>query len=98
VVDVLSFIAGLFAANGIPHFINGITGKSHSTPFGNSSSPVVNVIWGWLNFAAALAFVHYTHPWAHMYATSTCFAVAVLAMASILAHTWKNVPVSKKSE
>lgn len=49
------FFAGVFLANGIPHFVHGISGKEFSTPFAKhpgsgNSSPVLNVIWGAINF------------------------------------------------
>lgn len=49
------FVAGLFFANGIPHFVNGISGASFQSPFAKppgvgESSAVVNVIWGVINF------------------------------------------------
>ena len=48
------FAAGLFLANGIPHFINGVSGQKFQSPFANppgigESSPMVNVIWGLAN-------------------------------------------------
>ncbi len=48
------FFAGLFFANGIPHFVNGISGASFQSPFAKppgvgESSPVINVIWGVIN-------------------------------------------------
>ena len=52
------FLAGIFFANGVPHFGNGISGRSFHSPFAKPpgkghSSAVVNVIWGCTNFAAA---------------------------------------------
>jgi hypothetical protein len=49
------FVAGLFFANGVPHFVNGISGRKFQSPFASPpgigiSSPQVNVIWGMLNF------------------------------------------------
>ncbi|NIM93389.1 MAG: hypothetical protein GTO18_06725 [Anaerolineales bacterium] len=49
------FAAGVFLANGVPHFVNGISGNSFQSPFASppgvgESSPVVNVVWGLLNF------------------------------------------------
>ena len=49
------FFAGGFLVNGIPHFIHGISGKKFHTPFSKpmtagTSSPVLNVIWGVVNF------------------------------------------------
>lgn len=48
------FLAGLFAANGVPHIVKGITGQSHMTPFKRVSSPVLNVIWGFINVVITL--------------------------------------------
>ena len=53
------FLAGLFFANGIPHFINGISGKDFHNPFLHQfvpaiPSPLFNVIWGLLNFCLAI--------------------------------------------
>jgi hypothetical protein len=50
------FIAGAFLANGVPHFVQGICGNKFQTPFASppgvgESSALVNVIWGWFNFA-----------------------------------------------
>ncbi len=49
------FFAGVFLANGVPHFVNGISGRSFQSPFAKppgvgESSPVINVIWGLINF------------------------------------------------
>lgn len=61
---IISFFTGLFFANGIPHFVNGISGKDFHNPqphkfFQNVPSPLFNVIWGLLNFSlAVLLFSH----------------------------------------
>ena len=49
------FFAGVFFANGLPHVMHGISGKKFPTPFTKpmvkgKSSPVLNVIWGVVNF------------------------------------------------
>lgn len=49
------FLAGVFLANGVPHFMHGISGKKFQSPFASppavgESSPLVNVIWGLVNF------------------------------------------------
>jgi len=49
------FFAGVFLANGVPHFVHGISGKKFQSPFAKppgvgESSPLVNVIWGLVNF------------------------------------------------
>ena len=49
------FAAGAFFANGVPHFVNGISGNRFQSPFASppgvgQSSALVNVIWGMANF------------------------------------------------
>ncbi len=49
------FGAGLFLANGVPHFVNGISGNRFQSPFASppgvgESPPLVNVLWGMANF------------------------------------------------
>jgi hypothetical protein len=51
------FFAGFFLANGVPHFVNGISGRRFPSPFASppgrgESRPVVNVLWGLANFTA----------------------------------------------
>jgi hypothetical protein len=49
------FFGGAFLANGVPHFVHGISGQTFQTPFadpptqGHSSSKV-NIIWAFCNF------------------------------------------------
>ena len=49
-----SFFAGVFLANAVPHFVQGVSGNPFPTPFANPpgkglSSPIVNVLWALLN-------------------------------------------------
>lgn len=51
---VVYFFAGAFLVNAVPHFVNGVSGRSFPTPFASppgrgQSSPMVNVLWGTLN-------------------------------------------------
>lgn len=56
--ELLAFaVIGLFGTNAIPHFVRGVTGHRHMTPFGPESSAVVNVLWGSANAAVAGALV-----------------------------------------
>ncbi|MBP1853363.1 hypothetical protein [Rhizobium halophytocola] len=57
---IIHFLAAAILTNGIPHFVNGVSGRRFRTPFvrfggGDLSSPIVNVAWGWLNFLVAFA-------------------------------------------
>jgi hypothetical protein len=61
-VYFLQFVAGLLLANGVPHFVQGISGRWFPTPFASppgvgDSSPVVNVLWGFLNLAVGFALL-----------------------------------------
>ena len=54
-VHVLAiFFAGVFLANAIPHFTNGVSGRPFPSPFASppgqgESSSVINVSWGMFN-------------------------------------------------
>ncbi len=55
---VAYFFGGAFLANGIPHFVNGVSGSPFQSPFASPpgeglSSSLVNVLWGSFNFAVA---------------------------------------------
>jgi hypothetical protein len=60
----LAFVAGLFLANAVPHFVQGICGNRFPTPFAKPpgkglSSPTVNVVWGIVNLVIGyLALTH----------------------------------------
>jgi hypothetical protein len=48
------FFGGTFLVNAIPHFVNGVSGRSFPTPFApppgqGRSSATLNVLWGTLN-------------------------------------------------
>lgn len=56
------FFAGVFLANGVPHFVNGISGKRFQSPFASppgvgESSPLVNVIWGLANLLIGFVLI-----------------------------------------
>lgn len=51
---IASFFAGIFLANAVPHFVQGVSGNKFPSPFSKPpgrglSSPVINVIWGLFN-------------------------------------------------
>lgn len=53
---VACFFAGMFLANAVPHFVKGVSGDRFPSPFSRPagkalSSPLVNALWGLLNFA-----------------------------------------------
>jgi len=47
------FLIGGFLANGMPHFIWGVSKTIARSPFAQKSKPIVNIRWGLANFIAA---------------------------------------------
>ncbi len=92
---VYSFLAGIIGANGVPHFVKGISGEKFQTPFGMSSTAVANVVWGWLNFAVAGLLLYFGNVHQHLLRAFTLVSVGALAIALVLAYTWSSS--SKKS-
>jgi hypothetical protein len=59
---VAYFFGGAFLVNAVPHFVNGVSGRSFPSPFSSppgkgKSSPLVNVLWGTLNFVIGYLLV-----------------------------------------
>ena len=64
---VFEFFAGAFLANGVPHFVQGISGNPFPSPFASppgvgESSPVTNVLWGLANLLVGYALFHLFRP------------------------------------
>jgi hypothetical protein len=93
---LFSLLAGLFAANGVPHFVKGSLGQKHQTPFGKNSSAVVNVCWGWVNFMVAIICIHFAHVYDHEYRAFAVIAIGLLLMSIFNAVVWSKLPASKK--
>jgi hypothetical protein len=67
---LLEFVSGLFLANGVPHFAQGISGAPFPSPFGKppgvgESSPLSNVLWGFGNLVAGALLLHFFWPRGH---------------------------------
>jgi hypothetical protein len=64
---VLEFFSGAFLANGVPHFVHGVSGAPFQSPFAKppgvgESSALSNVLWGFGNFVAGFLLLHYFWP------------------------------------
>ena len=46
---IRAFLSGFFMFYGLPHLVKGITGQTHMTPFKRVSSPLLNVVWSFVN-------------------------------------------------
>jgi len=67
------FFAGAFLKNGVPHFVVATTGRRNITPFGRNSSPLVNLLWGLINFAAGYLLMRFADSRAEKKADSTAW-------------------------
>jgi hypothetical protein len=75
---VLSFFAGLFAANATPHFVKGITKEHFPSTFG--SGPLVNLIAGWLSYVIAALLAWGAAVWEQPVAAFVAAALGALAI------------------
>jgi hypothetical protein len=60
--DISYLFGGAFLCNAIPHLVSGVMGRPFQTPFAKPpgqglSSSTVNVLWGFLNLAAAYVLI-----------------------------------------
>jgi len=96
-VCLLQFVSGLLLANGIPHFVQGVSGHPFQTPFASppgvgESSPVVNVLWGFLNLALGFALLFAFSPkGGEVVAEWACVGLGALIMALALARHFGRV-------
>lgn len=93
------FLAGAFHINAVPHLVKGITGQTHMTPFKRVSSPVLNIIWGFINVVVALFLLGLasgigglTLPWeANLIDTNLwAYILGAFVNAAFLAWFWTN--------
>jgi hypothetical protein len=93
---IAHFAAGLLAANGIPHFVNGISGRAFISPFGKppgrgESSAVSNVLWGGANFVVAYILLWFwPMPMPADPLDALVFGVAFFGMAVMLGSTFSQ--------
>jgi hypothetical protein len=75
----LCWLAGVLAANALPHFVRGITRQEYPNLTGNS--PVRNVIGGWVALVAAALLGSWSNAAEHPWPAAIAVAVGVLVMA-----------------
>ncbi len=93
---IACFFAGMFIANMVPHFINGISGVAFPTPFSNPpgkglSSPTVNVLWGLFNLIVGYVLfragkISNSRIWSVI-----IFFVGILLMSIMLSHGFTDI-------
>jgi hypothetical protein len=86
------FLAGLFLANSIPHFVQGISGERFPSPFAKPpgqglSSPTVNVVWGLLNLVIGTVLFRTGRVWSGgVWALATFFVGIAAISVPLSAH------------
>jgi membrane associated rhomboid family serine protease len=97
------FLAGALLANGVPHFVKGICGEKFATPLAlmqgeKQSSALVNVIWGWINFAIGAWLLHHFSPVRIPPATEPCMTAAFGALACAVYLAWRFGKAGKRKK
>jgi hypothetical protein len=96
------FAAGLFLTNGIPHFVNGISGRKFQSPFASppgvgESSSLTNVVWGLINFVIGYLLLAGVGDFSTgINLDALFFAIGVVVMALIL--SWHFGRVREKNK
>lgn len=65
---LLQFVCGLFLANGVPHFVQGVSGHRFQSPFATppgvgESSPLINTLWGYANLTVGATVLWFFRPY-----------------------------------
>jgi hypothetical protein len=86
---VACFFAGMFLANVVPHFVQGVCGESFPTPFAKPpgkglSSPTVNVVWALFNLVIGYVLFRVGRVWSGDVLVKVIF-FAGIAVISIMA-------------
>lgn len=84
------FLAGVLLVNGVPHFIQGICGHRHMTPFKRDSSAVLNVLWGFANFIVGEAILRISKGPVWERSEVVAFWIGGFLIAVFLAAFWSN--------
>jgi hypothetical protein len=93
------FLSGMFYFNALPHLVKGITGQEHMTPFKRVSSPVLNVVWSFINFTIAFYLAGmasgnggFISPWEVGMSDTTliAFGAGGFFISAYLANFWSN--------
>jgi len=64
---LLEFVSGLLLTNGVPHFVQGVSGSPFQSPFASphgvgESSPLVNALWGFANLVGGIVLLWFFRP------------------------------------
>ncbi|WP_433059261.1 hypothetical protein [Dactylosporangium sp. CS-033363] len=86
---LLSLVAGFFAGNGLPYYLQGSCGEGRNpSPF--PDRPSVSVLVGVVAFAVAAVAWHFAEVDAHPWPALLAAGAGVLAVGLIHARTWRD--------
>jgi hypothetical protein len=90
---VLQFVNGLLLTNGVPHFVQGVSGHWFQSPFGSppsvgESSPLSNALWGFANLALGSILLWFFPPQGSEAGVGWIFVGLGALLAAILLSTW----------
>jgi hypothetical protein len=83
------FFAGMFLANAVPHFVQGVSGERFPTPFSKPpgeglSSPTVNVVWALFNVGVGYLLFRVGRVWGGGDLALGVFFVGMVAISVML--------------
>jgi hypothetical protein len=86
---IACFLAGMFLANAVPHFVHGISGERFPTPFAHPrgrglSSPTVNVVWALFNLVAGYTLFRVGRVWSGGDSAVVIFFAGISAISTML--------------
>jgi hypothetical protein len=89
---VLEFVSGLFLANGVPHFVQGISGHRFQSPFASppgvgESSPLSNALWGFANLVVGFVLLWFFGP----QGSEAGIGWIVVGLGVLLAAVWLSI-------
>jgi len=94
---LLQLLAGALVTNGIPHFVQGLSGAAFQSPFATpsgvgESSPQLNVYWGFANLAGgSVVLAKLAPPSAENYLGWACVGLGSLVMGTFAARHFGKV-------
>ncbi len=86
---VTAFFTGMFLANAVPHFVNGVSCNPFPSPFADPpgkglSAPIVNVLWGLFNILISYLLFRYSKITSQNRISLLFFFLGIVAMSITL--------------
>jgi hypothetical protein len=93
---ILYLVSGVILGNGVPHYVKGITGRPHKTPFRYPSSAPANVLWGSVNFLLGFSLLVFGGSFSvPFWGAGLSVICGLMITGYLLAHHWQNDPKAR---